>query len=41
MTDTFTKLELHILTALTQAAAEDRLDVAEHLLRALEVLDRA
>ena len=27
-----------ILTALEQASAEERLDVAEHLLRALEIL---
>jgi hypothetical protein len=33
------KLEDAIFTALKQAAAENRLDVAEYLLQALEVLD--
>jgi len=33
-------LDAKILAAFKQACAEDRLDVADHLLRALETLDR-
>jgi hypothetical protein len=33
-----TRLEEQVLAALKQAMTDDRLDVAEHLLRALEVL---
>ena len=34
-------LQMRVFAALKQAGAENRLDVAEHLLRALEILDRA
>ena len=35
----FDELELSVLRAFRQALADDRMDVAEHLLRALETLD--
>lgn len=35
------RLDEAVLTAFTRACTEDRLDVAEHLLCALEVLDPA
>ena len=39
MMDAETKLRARIVAALKLAAAADRLDVADHLLSALEVLD--
>ena len=35
----YSTLEVMLATALTQAAQEDRMDVADHILRALELLD--
>lgn len=36
----YTTLEKMLADALRQAAEEDRLDVAEHIIQALELLDR-
>lgn len=37
----YSTLETILAAALRQAAKEDRLDVAEHILRALELLERS
>lgn len=39
MPRTFNKLERHVLKAFRQALADERSDVADHLLGALEALD--
>jgi hypothetical protein len=36
----YSTLEVMLAAALRQAAQEDRLDIAEHIIRALELLER-